>query len=80
MKTIAIFGGSGGVASQLTPFLNKKYKILSLSSKDVDVTDYSAVKTFFQENDVDIVLNFSGKKYDVFLSKISEEDKRDVGC
>lgn len=74
MKTIAIFGGSGGVASQLTPFLDKKYKILSLSSKDVDVTDYSAVKDFFERSDVDIVLNFSGKKYDVFLDKISEED------
>ena len=74
MKTIAIFGGSGGVASQLTPFLNKKYNILSLSSKDVDVTDYNSVRQFFEKNDVDIVLNFSGKKYDVFLSRISEQD------
>ena len=74
MKTIAIFGGSGGVASQLTPFLEKKYNVLSLSSRDVDVTDFTAVKRFFSENDIDIVLNFSGKKYDVFLSKITEED------
>lgn len=74
MKTIAIFGGSGGVASQLTPFLEKKYNVLPLSSRDVDVTDFVAVKEFFSENDIDIVLNFSGKKYDVFLSQITEKD------
>jgi len=78
MKTIAIFGGSGGVASQLTPFLNKKYKVLSLSSKDVDVTDFTSVKDFFEKNDVDIVLNFSGKKYDVFLNNISEKDLPEI--
>lgn len=78
MKTIAIFGGSGGVASQLTPFLDKKYKVLSLSSKDVDVTDFTSVKDFFEKNDIDIVLNFSGKKYDVFLNNISEKDLPEI--
>ena len=74
MKTIALFGGSGGVGSQLVPYLEKKYNVISIGSRDVDVTNLTAVKAFFEKNDVDIVLNFSGKKYDVFLHKITEED------
>ena len=74
MKNVALFGGSGGVASKLISFLEKKYNVIPLSSKDVDVTNFEEVNNFFNNNDVDIVLNFSGKKYDVFLNNISSED------
>lgn len=87
MKTIALFGGSGGLGSQLKlPLelgnqslpLEKKYNVISLSSKDVDITSGSALETFFNENNVDIVINSSGYNYNSFLHKIddwSEVDK-----
>ena len=78
MKTIALFGGSGGVGSQLVSYLEEKYNVISIGSKDVDVTSLTEVRAFFENNDIDIVLNFSGKKYDTFLHKITEEDVAEV--
>ena len=78
-----MFGGTGGLGSKLVPLLQSayeetissyKYNVISLGSKDIDVTNLTEVKNFFDNNSVDIVLNMSGKKYDVFLSKISETD------
>ena len=74
MKKIVVFGGKGGLGSKLVPLLEQKYVVIPLSSKDVDVTNPKEVKEFFDNNDVDIVLNMSGKKHDVFLSKIDESD------
>ena len=78
MKTIAVFGGTGGLGVKLIPFLKKRYNVISLGSKDVDITYFEDVQDFFQENDIDIVLNMGGKKYDVFLSKISSEDYQPI--
>lgn len=74
MKTIVVFGGTGGLGVKLVPLLKKKYNVISLGSKDVDVTSIDDVIDFFNEHDIDIVLNLSGKKYDVFLNKIDYED------
>ena len=78
MKKIALFGASGGLGNKLIPYLEKKYEVISLGSKDVDVTNYNSVKNFFEKNDIDIVLNFSGKKHDAFLNKIDEEDMEEI--
>lgn len=78
MKRIIVFGGTGGLGSKLIPLLEQKYEVLSIGSKDVDITSFSSVKGFFDSNDYDIVLNMSGKKYDVFLSKITEKDQEDI--
>ena len=78
MKTIAVFGATGGLGVKLIPLLKKKYKVLALGSKDVDIRYFGEVQKFFQENDVDIVLNMGGKKYDVFLSKITENDYQPI--
>jgi dTDP-4-dehydrorhamnose reductase len=67
MKKIIVFGGNGGLGSQLIPHLEKKYNVVSLGSKDVDITSFEEVKNYFDSNDYDIILNMSGKKYDVFL-------------
>lgn len=74
MKTIAVFGGSGGLGKKLIPMLKEKYNVISLGSSDVDITNLADVKHFFYSNDIDIVLNMSGKKYDTFLSKITKND------
>ena len=78
MKKIVVFGGTGGLGEKLIPFLKNKYEIISISSKEVDITSLDQTKTFFDTNDVDIVLNMSGKKYDAFLSKITQTDISDI--
>lgn len=78
MKKIVVFGGTGGVGQKLIPFLEQKYLVTALGSKDVDVTSFEKVKDFFAKNEFDVVLNMSGLKYDVFLSKISEEDQKSI--
>jgi NAD(P)-dependent dehydrogenase (short-subunit alcohol dehydrogenase family) len=78
MKKIIVFGGTGGLGIKLIPFLEKKYEVVSIGSKDVDVTSFTSVKNFFDSNEYDIVLNLSGKKYDVFLSKINETDQEEI--
>ncbi len=72
MKKIVVFGGTGGLGSKLVPFLETKYDVTSVGSKNVDITLFSEVQKYFNENDFDIVLNMSGSKYDVFLSKIKD--------
>jgi NAD(P)-dependent dehydrogenase (short-subunit alcohol dehydrogenase family) len=78
MKTIALFGGTGGLGSQVQPFLKNEYNILSIGSKDVDVTNYQAVKVFFDNNDVDIVVNLSGYNYDCFMHKYNEVNIHEI--
>jgi NAD(P)-dependent dehydrogenase (short-subunit alcohol dehydrogenase family) len=78
MKKIIVFGGTGGLGTKLIPFLEEKYEVVSIGSKDVDVTSFLSVKNFFDSNEYDIVLNLSGKKYDVFLSKINETDQEEI--
>jgi NAD(P)-dependent dehydrogenase (short-subunit alcohol dehydrogenase family) len=78
MKKIAVFGGKGGLGAKLTPLLKQKYYVIALNSKDVDVTNPYDVNGFFNDNDIDIVLNMSGKKYDVFLSKIGNNDHKQI--
>ena len=78
MKKIVVFGGTGGVGKKLISFLEQKYQVTTLGSKDVDVTSFKKLKDFFAENEFDIVLNMSGLKYDVFLSKITEEDQKPI--
>lgn len=70
MKTIAVFGGSGGLGTKLVPLLKEKYHVISLSSKEIDITNYEQVEQFFNLNDIDIVINLVGINYDVVLSKI----------
>jgi NAD(P)-dependent dehydrogenase (short-subunit alcohol dehydrogenase family) len=78
MKTIALFGGTGGLGSQVQSFLKNKYNIISLGSKDVDVTSYESVKNFFDINNVDIVINLSGYNYDCFLHKYNEANLNEI--
>ena len=74
MKNLVIFGGTGGLGSQLTIKLKNGYNIISLGSKDVNVVSYNEVRDFFIENGVDIVVNLSGYNYNTFLHKYEENN------
>lgn len=72
MKTIALFGAGGGLGSQLLPLLEQKYNVIGVRSTNVDVTDFTQVKTFFTNNNIDIVVNLSGYNFDMFTHKIND--------
>ena len=78
MKKLIVFGGTGGLGQKIIPFLEKKYSVTSVGSKDIDITLFGEVQKYFNENEFDIVLNMSGSKYDVFLSKIKDSDQEDI--
>ncbi len=74
MKKMIVFGATGGLGKQLVPFLQQKYEVIPMGSRDLDITSFEDVKKFFDNIDYDIVLNMSGLKYDQFLSKITSDD------
>ena len=74
MKKLALFGGSGGLGIKLIPLLEKKYDVIKLSSKDLDVRDAKALLYFFEENTIDIVINLSGYNFDKLLHKLDGHD------
>lgn len=71
MKKILIIGGSGGLGSKVTSILEKKFIVVSIGSKDLDVRNISECMEYFTKNDFDIVLNFSGLNYDSMVHKIN---------
>lgn len=77
-KTIAFFGASGGLGEGVIPKLSKNYNIIELNSKILDITDFAAVKKFFDENTIDIVINFSGYNYDSVLHKYTTDKLHEI--
>jgi NAD(P)-dependent dehydrogenase (short-subunit alcohol dehydrogenase family) len=77
MKKIILFGGSGGLGTQLKPMLDEKYDVTSLCSKDLDVRNLSDLKEFFNKTEADIVINLSGYNYDSFLHKLEDSEEID---
>ena len=71
MKTVALFGASGGLGSQLLPLLETKYNVIGISSSLIDVTDFKQVNEFFSINNIDIVINLTGYNFDAFAHKIN---------
>lgn len=78
MKKIAVFGGHGGLGVKLLPLLKERYEVIAPRSKEVNVTNLKEVRTFFDSTEIDIVLNMSGRKYDVFLSEATEDDQEGI--
>ena len=71
MKKLALFGGSGGLGTKLTPLLENKYNVIKLSSKDLDVRDVESLNNFFEKNKIDIVINLSGYNFDKLIHKLA---------
>lgn len=77
-KNIALFGGTGGLGSKLAKELASKYNIMPLGSKDVNVQDFDEVEAYFNNNEIDIVLNFSGINYDSFMHKYDKNNIENI--
>lgn len=78
MKTIALFGASGGLGKQLLPLLQTKYNVIGLSSSDINVTNFNHVNEFFETNNIDIVVNLSGYNFDSFTHKINTDTLNEI--
>lgn len=78
MKTIALFGASGGLGKQLLPLLQTKYNVIGLSSSDINVTNFNHVTEFFETNNIDIVVNLSGYNFDSFTHKINTDTLNEI--
>jgi NAD(P)-dependent dehydrogenase (short-subunit alcohol dehydrogenase family) len=78
MKKIALFGGTGGLGSQLTPLLVEKYEVISVSSSEVDVKNAHKVNNFFKDNEIDILINLSGNNYDSFIHKLDTDKEENI--
>jgi NAD(P)-dependent dehydrogenase (short-subunit alcohol dehydrogenase family) len=73
MKTVVLFGATGGLGKQLLPILQTKYNVIGISSSDIDITSFTQVNEFFETNNIDIVINLSGYNFDTFTHKINDE-------
>lgn len=83
MKSIIIFGGTGGIGSGLyhyikerNYFLDEQISVIPLGSKDVDLSKEKEVKSFFECNKPDVIINMSGINYDGFLHKVNLDEVR----
>ncbi len=57
-KTVLLTGGSGFIGKNiLESFLNTKYRILSPTSKELNVADEEAVDSYFRDHKIDIVIH-----------------------
>ena len=60
-KTIVITGAGGFVGRNLTEQLCQAHTVYGLSRRDLDLADATAVKRFFSNHQVDIVLHTAYK-------------------
>ena len=74
-KTIALFGGSGGLGTPLAQLLEGEFIVISLSSKMVDITNFDSVNKFFENNNIDIVINLSVYNHDSLIHKLDQEEE-----
>jgi acetoacetyl-CoA reductase len=69
MRKILLFGGSGGLGTQLTKILSEDFECLSISSKLCDVTNEEQVQTLINSIDFDVIIYLSVKNIDGLIHK-----------
>lgn len=74
MKKILLFGGSGGLGTQLTKILSNDFECLSIGSKLCDVTNEEQVQTLINSIDFDIIIYLSVKNIDGLIHKQTFDD------
>ena len=61
IKNIFITGANGFIGKNLKEFLSIKYNLLTPNSKELDLTDETKVKAFFENNKVDFVIHCANR-------------------
>jgi acetoacetyl-CoA reductase len=79
-KTIAFLGASGGLGKKVCDLLKQEdgYTLIPLDSKRLDITNSEQVRKFFNENDIDIVINFAAFNHDSFLHKYDSSSEQQL--
>lgn len=74
---ILLIGGSGGLGKLLSPELLKRkdYVVISLSSRDVDITNSYTTREIVRDYNPDVLINLAGVSID---STIAKADLKDV--
>lgn len=79
---IVLFGGTGGIGTQITKKLSTKHECISVGSQICDVTNEENVKSFLESIDYDIVVYLCVKNVDNLIHKQTNDDIKkqiDVG-
>lgn len=78
IKTVAIFGGSGGLGRQLAELMRADYNVnvIALSSDDCNITSFTECNGFFINKQIDVVINLAGINMDKMLHKIDMVDSK----
>jgi NAD(P)-dependent dehydrogenase (short-subunit alcohol dehydrogenase family) len=74
MKKILLFGGTGGLGTQLHSKLSNEYECISVGSKKCDVTNEQSVIKTLNEINPDIVIYLSVKNIDGLIHKQTNEN------
>jgi len=76
-KTV-VFGGSGGLGTELVKLMAGKYDVVCPSSQQVDVTKFKEVADFFATTNPGVVIGLAGFNHDSFLHKIGQENIENI--
>ena len=77
-NTVLIIGGSGGIGRSLSDKLKLDLNVISLSSKELDITNRKQLREFFNKNKIGVVINLAGYNFDCFLHKYNIENFNEI--
>jgi NAD(P)-dependent dehydrogenase (short-subunit alcohol dehydrogenase family) len=77
MKKILLFGGTGGLGSQLSSHLKTDFECISIGSNFCDVTDEESVKNLIDSTDFDVIIYLSVKNIDGLIHKQTSKSVKD---
>lgn len=79
VKRIVVTGGTGGLGKALAAvFRDAGWQVEAPGSADLDLRDPQAVRAFFQDKEVDLLVYAAGITRDAPLSKVGEDDWSDI--
>ena len=78
MKKVLIVGGTGGLGKKVFNLMSGCHDVSSVGSRDLDLRDINQCEEFFKDKKYDVVINFAGINYDIFIHKINSETVENV--
>jgi len=79
MKKIFITGGNGFIGKNFIEYAYGKYELIHPSHRELDLLDENAVDSFFNNNQIDVVLhcaNIGGLRSNLHLEKVVQNNLR----